>query len=149
LVGKGRAELERFCAERSLPYERCGKVVVATTSAEVAALGQLERSGNLNGVEVRRMGLPQLHEREPHVRGVAASFVPAAAITDYGAVAGALADDGGSAGGEVRTGVRVDRTALAGDRGLWRLGARFWRTGVEELVRSKSHRLMLRDVQRS
>jgi len=267
LVEKGRVELERYCAERFLPYERCGKVVVATTTAEVAALGQLERRGNLNGVEVRRMGLRQLHEREPHVRGVAALFVPATAITDYGAVAGALVDDVRSAGGEVRTGVRVDRidvrsgggvvlradgperirarwfvncaglhsdrlatgagatgdrgrvsivpfrgeyhelgpaalhlvrhlvypvadprwpflgvhmtrmvdgsvhvgpnavlalgreayrggvvwrdlAALAGDPGLWRLGARFWRTGAEELVRSKSARLMLRDVQR-
>ena len=82
---------------------------MATTSAEVAALGQLERRADLNGVEVRRMGPRQLHEREPHVRGMAALFVPATAITDYAAVAGALADDVRSAGGEVRTGVRVDR----------------------------------------
>ena len=41
-----------------------------------------------------------------------------------------------------------DLAALVADRGLWRLATHFWRTGAEELVRSKSRRLLLRDVRR-
>ena len=41
-----------------------------------------------------------------------------------------------------------DLAALVGDQGLWRLATRFWRTGAEELMRSKSRGLALRDVRR-
>lgn len=41
-----------------------------------------------------------------------------------------------------------DVASLMGDSGLWRLAGRYWRTGAEELIRSRSHRLLLRDVQR-
>ncbi|MFN7149660.1 MAG: L-2-hydroxyglutarate oxidase, partial [Microthrixaceae bacterium] len=107
LVAAGRARLERYCDERGLPYDRCGKVVVATSADEVHALGELERRGAANGVEVRRIGPSQLHELEPHVAGLAALSVPSTAITDYRAVASSLADDLVADGGELRTGVEV------------------------------------------
>jgi L-2-hydroxyglutarate oxidase LhgO len=115
LVAEGRRRLERLCAERSLPYERCGKVVVATSANEVAALHALERRAAANGVEVERIGPAGLHDLEPHVRGDAALFVASTAITDYRAVAQALADELVERGGELRTAWSVDRaTSLAG-----------------------------------
>jgi L-2-hydroxyglutarate oxidase len=107
LVAAGRARLERYCGERALPYDRCGKVVVATSISELGALAELERRGAANGVEVERIGPARLHELEPHVRGLAALSVPGTAITDYRAVASSLADDLVADGGELRTGTEV------------------------------------------
>ena len=39
----GREALYRFCSEHSIPYQRCGKVVVAVDETEVPALEELER----------------------------------------------------------------------------------------------------------
>jgi L-2-hydroxyglutarate oxidase len=107
LVADGRARLERYCHERSLPYDRCGKVVVATSADELPALGELARRGAANGVAVERIGPAQLHHVEPHVRGLAALSVPSTAITDYRAVASSIADDLVADGGALHTGVEV------------------------------------------
>jgi L-2-hydroxyglutarate oxidase LhgO len=115
LVREGRRRLERYCAERGLPYERCGKVVVATSAGQVAALGALERRGVANGVRVERLGLRALHDREPHARGEAALLVPDTAITDYGKVAGSFAADIVERGGELRCGVRVEQVRAGSD----------------------------------
>jgi L-2-hydroxyglutarate oxidase LhgO len=123
LVAQGRSLLEQYCSARELPYDRCGKVVVATSASEVGALAALERRGVANGVEVHRIGPRSLHDHEPHVRGDAALFVPGTAITDYGAVAGALAADLVEGGGELRTGLAVDRVMVLGDRRTVELGA--------------------------
>ena len=58
-------------------FERCGKIVVATSAEEVPRLDELERRGRANGLEgVRRIGVEELREHEPHAAGVAALFVP-------------------------------------------------------------------------
>lgn len=115
LVADGRARLERYCDERALPYDRCGKVVVATSADELRALGELGRRAAANGVEARRIGPARLHELEPHVAGLAALAVPSTAITDYRAVASSLAQDLVAEGGEVRPDTEVvDVRASAG-----------------------------------
>src|ERR1700692_736127 len=53
---RGRGMLERFCSEHGVPFERCGKVVVATHEEQVAGLNELERRGRANGLSgVRRI----------------------------------------------------------------------------------------------
>src|SRR5580704_17726151 len=55
---RGRTLLERFCEAHGVPFERCGKVVVATQSDEVPRLDELERRGRANGLAgVRRIGV--------------------------------------------------------------------------------------------
>src|SRR3974390_3460606 len=64
---RGRALLQRFCEEQKVPFERCGKVVVATTADEIPRLDELERRGRANGLTgVVRLGPEPLREREPH-----------------------------------------------------------------------------------
>jgi L-2-hydroxyglutarate oxidase LhgO len=112
LCSRGRTRLERFCEEHALPFERCGKVVLATSEAEVPRLDELERRGRANGLTgVRRISTGELREREPHTQGVAALLVPETGIVDYGAVAAAYARELERRGGQVRTGARV--TAIA------------------------------------
>lgn len=112
LVARGRALLERFCAVHELPYEQCGKVVVATSADEVVRLAELERRGAANGVPTERIGPRRLRALEPHVHGDAALFVASTAITDYRRVAEALAAELVEGGGELRFGARVAQVSV-------------------------------------
>src|SRR5438067_13882541 len=48
LCTEGRKALVQFCDERNIPYELCGKVVVAVNESELAALDELEQRGRAN-----------------------------------------------------------------------------------------------------
>src|ERR1700753_860988 len=50
LCTRGRALLEENCAEHRLPYERCGKLVVAVDPAELGRFDALEQTARANGV---------------------------------------------------------------------------------------------------
>jgi (S)-2-hydroxyglutarate dehydrogenase len=105
---RGRALLERFCQEHGVPFERCGKVVVATRPDEVPRLDAIEQRGRANGLTgLRRIDAGELREREPHAAGVAALFVAETGIVDYAEVARAYAAEVARRGGEVRRGTRV------------------------------------------
>jgi (S)-2-hydroxyglutarate dehydrogenase len=108
LCRRGRSMLASFCAERTLPYDECGKVVVALDGGELAGLDEIERRARANGVAgLRRLSADELREVEPHVRGVAALHSPHTAITDFAAVTRALADDARGSGAVVRLGTAV------------------------------------------
>lgn len=119
LVAEGRRLLRERCEEWGVTIDWCGKVVVATHLAQLAPLDELERRGAANGVEVHRIGPPQLHDIEPHVSGLAALHVPSAGIVDYGQVAAALASQLVERGGTVQTDSQVTAiSALPSDGGV-------------------------------
>lgn len=104
----GRDLLYGFCERYGVPFERCGKVVVATAEEELSRLDDLERRGRANGLEgMRRLRPEEIREIEPAVRGVDGLWVPQTGIVDYRAVSHALAERVVEAGGLVRTGCRV------------------------------------------
>lgn len=108
LCARGRAMLKEYAAERGLPYDECGKLVVAVDPAELGRLDALERTATDNRVPgLRRVDGAGLAEVEPHAAGLVALHSPATAITDYVAVAGAYARDVERAGGEVRVSATV------------------------------------------
>ena len=114
---RGRGLLERFCEEHGVRFERCGKVVIATTEAEVPRLDELERRGRANGLEgVRRISVAELREREPHAAGVAALLVAETGIVDYAEVVRAYAAELTRRGAEIRTGEQVTGIRKLGDR---------------------------------
>ncbi len=104
---EGRERLLALCAERGIRHEVCGKVVVATSAAELPRLAALQARAAENEVETDWLDKPALAEREPHVRGEAALLVPCTGIADYGAVARSFADDLASTAVEIRRGVEV------------------------------------------
>ena len=114
LCARGAAMLREYCAHRRLPYQQCGKVVVAVTEDEVARLDALAaRAGDSLVPGLRRVGPAEIREIEPYATGLAALHSPGTAITDYVKIAEAFAEDVVAAGGEVRFGfpvTRVDRT---------------------------------------
>ncbi|MBB02634.1 MAG: L-2-hydroxyglutarate oxidase [Planctomyces sp.] len=103
----GKQLLEEFCTAEQIPFDRCGKVIVATSEAELPALANIFERGQANGVECRRIGPEELAEREPHCAGIAAIEVPEAGIVDYTQVSLRLADKIREMGGEIECGVQL------------------------------------------
>jgi L-2-hydroxyglutarate oxidase len=99
--------MERFCTEHGVPFERCGKVVVAVSARELPRLDELERRGAANGVRAERIGPERLREIEPHAAGIAALHVPETGIVDFRRVAEALASGIAADGVDVRLGHEV------------------------------------------
>ncbi|HVK29531.1 MAG TPA: FAD-dependent oxidoreductase, partial [Nocardioides sp.] len=94
LCTRGRLLLRDYCAEHALPYDECGKLVVAVDPDEMGRFEALERTARENGVPgLRRLDGAALAEVEPHAVGLAALHSPHTAITDYVAVAQSLAAD--------------------------------------------------------
>jgi L-2-hydroxyglutarate oxidase LhgO len=129
LCRRGVTLLEAFCAQHAIPYDRCGKLVVATAPQELGRLADIEARAQANGVPgVTRLDAVGMREVEPHVRGVAALHSPQTAIVDYVAVAQALAGELQARGGVVRCGVTVREVVEAPD------GATVVTTAGERLV---------------
>ena len=102
LCTRGRGMLREYCAEHRLPYDECGKLVVAVEPGEMGRFDALEATARRNGVPgLRRLEGPRIREVEPHAAGLAALHSPATAVTDFSAVGRALADDVVTAGGRV------------------------------------------------
>ena len=115
LCRRGIELLKAYCAERGLPYEECGKLIVARNPAELERLDEIERRARANGVPgLRRLDADGMGEVEPHVRGVSALHSPHTAIADFAAVARAFASDVEQAGGRIR--LRFDVTQVARQR---------------------------------
>jgi (S)-2-hydroxyglutarate dehydrogenase len=108
LCTQGKAALERYVAERGLPYERCGKLIVATEERELPRLAELERRAIANGVGgLRVLDGDELRAVEPNAAGIRALHARETAIVDYRAVARAFAADVEAAGGELVLGAAV------------------------------------------
>ena len=108
LCRRGVTLLREFCERAAVPYDECGKLVVAKSRDEVHGLGLLYERGISAGVPgLAMMGPRELRDIEPHVIGHAALHSPTTAIVDYKLVADALCQDVRSRGGEVATGIEV------------------------------------------
>jgi L-2-hydroxyglutarate oxidase LhgO len=103
----GKLAREAFCEREGIPFERCGKVIVATRDDELPRLETLLERGQANGVRCERIGPERLHEIEPHAAGIAAIHVPEAGIVDYVAVCDRLAQRVREAGAEILLQTRV------------------------------------------
>jgi (S)-2-hydroxyglutarate dehydrogenase len=115
LCTRGGAMLREYCADRRLPYDECGKLVVAVSADDVARLDALAARAGENSVPgLRRVGPAEIREIEPYATGLAALYSPRTAITDYPRIAQSFADDVLAAGGEVRFGFPVTRITPAG-----------------------------------
>ena len=98
----GAASMKRFCRDHDVPFEECGKLVVATSAEEVPRLEQLHQRGIANGVPgLRMLNREQFREIEPHCDGVSALQVPSTGIVDYVAVSRKYAELIERAGGEI------------------------------------------------
>ncbi|HVO79244.1 MAG TPA: L-2-hydroxyglutarate oxidase [Terriglobales bacterium] len=108
LCVEGASAMVQFCREHGLPCEVCGKLIVATTEAEIPALQALFVRGQTNGLGgLKLLDAAQMCEVEPHSSGLQAIHVPATGITDYAAVSQKYAELVTAQGGRVQTGTEV------------------------------------------
>lgn len=104
----GARRMINFCSEHSVPYELCGKVIIATHESELPQLEELYRRGVGNGLKGLRILTPsQIGEIEPFAAGIRGIHVPGTGIVDYKVVACKMAELMTNAGGSVRTSHRV------------------------------------------
>lgn len=105
---EGYRLLVDFCEKENIPYELCGKVVVATQHEQIPQLNTLYDRGQQNGLAgLRKLSPEQVREYEPHVACVEGMFVPQTGIVDYKVVCERYAQKVRSLGGELRFGEAV------------------------------------------
>ncbi len=115
LCVEGAAAMVEFCREHNLPYQVCGKVIVATSQEEIPRLETLWERGQANGLAgLRKLRQEELREIEPHCSGLLGVLVPSTGITDYAAVSRKYAEIVAAQGGTVRTGTEVRRVLQRG-----------------------------------
>ena len=91
LCRRGNRSMLAFCAEHGVAHALTGKLVVATSEAQLEGLDRLYRRGIEHGLPVRYLTPAETSEREPHVSCVRALLVESTATCDFAAVAEALA----------------------------------------------------------
>lgn len=107
LCKAGERATKDFCATNDIPFDECGKLIVATDPAEVARMDALAERAVVNGIEHRRVTAAELADLEPRIAGLAALHLPRTGIVDYRLVCRRLAELVIAAGGVIRTGERV------------------------------------------
>ena len=104
---KGKALMEQFCEIHDIPYNICGKVIVATSEEERPVLHDIYERGRANGVVCEIIDRDQLMELEQHTAGIEAIHVPESGIVDYVEVCRKLAALITEAGNEIKLGAEV------------------------------------------
>ncbi len=104
----GYNQLLSFCKQEEIPYELCGKVIVATDPKEFPALDTIMERGKQNGLaDLKNISEGELKEIEPHVNGLKGIYVPQTGIIDYVSVTNKYAEIFKHFGGEIFLGNKV------------------------------------------
>jgi (S)-2-hydroxyglutarate dehydrogenase len=104
---EGCQSMVAFCEAHQLPYEVCGKVIVATEEHELPQLENLYQRGIQNGIQVAKITAEEVREIEPHVNCLAGIRVSSTGIADYKQVCLKYADLIRQQGGDLRLNTKV------------------------------------------
>ncbi|RZP97729.1 L-2-hydroxyglutarate oxidase [Vibrio vulnificus] len=104
---RGVEATKAFCTKHQIPVENCGKLLVATTAAEVERMNALYERCHVNGIEVELLDAAQLKLAEPNIVGLGAIYVKSTSIVDYRLVTEKMAQELVDLGGEVRLNAKV------------------------------------------
>ena len=105
-----------FCREHGIPFELCGKIVVALNETEKPLLQNLFVRGEQNGLQnLKKLSASELKEYEPHVNGIEGIFVPQTGIVDYKVVAEKYGEVLRKEGTEIKLGEQVVGISTTGN----------------------------------
>ena len=108
LCVSGVTSLHKFCEERGIPFETCGKLIVATSEEELPRLDELYRRGVGNGLRgIRMLEASEIREHEPYAAGLRGIHVPITGVVDYLRVAKEYASVIISRGGQIHCSCEV------------------------------------------
>ena len=100
LCVEGKQRLYAYAEERGLPHRRCGKLIVATSEAQVGQLEAIAAKARANGVDdLVLLSRPQARALEPALECLAALHSPSTGIVDSHALMLSLQGDLEHAGG--------------------------------------------------
>jgi (S)-2-hydroxyglutarate dehydrogenase len=112
LAVTGVRRMVAYCEQHGVPYDLCGKTVIATEPEEIPRLHALFERGTANGLEgLKLLGPEEVHEYEPHAAGLAGIRVPQEGITDYTQVCAAMVKEVREWGGEIHFSSEAKRIA--------------------------------------
>lgn len=97
----GNQATRKFCSRHHIPWQACGKIVVATTPLEMDRMATLWKRSAANGLQREWLNAEQLQEREPNIVGLGGILVPASSIVDYRQVTVTMAEIFTRRGGEI------------------------------------------------
>ena len=127
LCRRGAQRTKDFCGEHGIPFEVCGKLLVATNALEHERMEALVERARQNGIEVERLDSAELRRREPSIVGLGALYVKETGIVDYGRVCETMGSVVREAGGAIETSVEVtairetaSEVSVTSTRGEWK-----------------------------
>ncbi len=107
---KGYKMLLEFCKTYEIPFDLCGKVIVAANESQLTTMEGIYERGLQNGLsDIRIIDEKETKEIEPYCQAVKGIWVPQAGIIDYRVVAEKLAALIKANGGEIITNFKVDK----------------------------------------
>jgi (S)-2-hydroxyglutarate dehydrogenase len=103
----GKVATRAYCDEHGLPYQMCGKLIVAVDEAEAARLADLHARATQNGIEIEALTGAEARALEPNIKAEAALLSPTTGIVDFAGIARHMAGAFMAAGGTLMLGRRV------------------------------------------
>ncbi len=81
-IAEANAKMYEFCSRHGIPYNKTGKLVVATDSESALFLNEVERISEINNVPAMRVTAKEARELEPNVKCLEAVFLPTSGVFD-------------------------------------------------------------------
>lgn len=80
---EGKRLLYDYCKEYNVPYNNCGKLIVATSEEEISVIEGIRQTAIGNGVDdIVVLNMDQIAELEPNIFALKALFSPSTGIVD-------------------------------------------------------------------
>ena len=97
---EGLEETINFCDLHNIPYENCGKLLVATSELELARMDVLFERCRQNNIDVEIIDREKLQKIEPNIKGVGAILVKSTSIVNYQSITKKMIEQYEALGGE-------------------------------------------------
>jgi len=97
---EGLKETIKFCTTHNIPYDQCGKLLVATNNLELQRMSILFERCKANHIDAEILDQEKLNEIEPNVIGIGAILVKSTGIVDYKLITKKMSEQFESLGGE-------------------------------------------------
>ena len=97
---EGLKETIKFCTAHKIPFDQCGKLLVATNDLELERMKKLFERCKANQIDVEILDQKKLNETEPNIVGIGAILVKSTGIVDYKLITKKMSEQFESLGGE-------------------------------------------------
>ena len=82
LCVEGKELLYDYCRKYDIPYNNCGKLIVATSPEEVAVIEGIKETARKNGVDLQILDRGQINALEPEIFALKALYSPTTGVID-------------------------------------------------------------------